>query len=75
MPWVTDPSAVPRMSPSTVGQNAPPKVTMGRTPTYTVANSKFGDDHVQNSCSGRPWRSEAGMYSMPPGSTATTAPP
>src|ERR1700680_1192327 len=46
IPWVPEPRAVPTRSPSTVGQKPPPKVTIGNTPTYTVANSGLGDGHV-----------------------------
>jgi len=45
------------------------------TPTNTVANSRFGDIQVQNSCNGRPCRSSSGMNPAPPGSTAATFAP
>ena len=39
-------------------------------PTKTVANSRFGAVQVAKSCHGEPWRLDAGIASMPPGSTA-----
>ena len=57
---------------STACQKSSPKNATAMTPTNTVANSKFGEVQVQNSCSGLPCRSFSGMNSAPPGSTATT---
>src|SRR3954453_21771226 len=74
-PWDSAPSAEPSSTPSAVSQNPPPNTAIGSTPTYTVANSRFGDIHVQNRSSGRPWRSRSGIISMPPGSTANTSSP
>src|SRR5215213_6209249 len=60
---------------STACQRVSLNATIARTPTNTVANSRFGDAQVQNRVSGRPCRSASGMYSAPPGSTATTRSP
>ncbi len=60
---------------STACQKVSWNATIARTPTNTVANSRFGDVQVQNRVSGRPCRSASGMYSAPPGSTATTRSP
>src|SRR4051812_46839494 len=75
IPTQTAPSADPRMTAIAVGQNPPPNTVIGMTPRNMVANSQLGEFQVQNRSSGRPCRSEAGMYSMPPGSTATTFAP
>src|ERR1700674_1609087 len=69
---VTEPMRLPSVTPRTVGQNPPPQTAIGSTPTNTVANSIFGDIHVQKSWIGLPCRSRSGMYSTPPGSTAVT---
>src|SRR4051794_41812126 len=45
------------------------------TPTKIVANSMFGDTHVQNICDGLPCRSASGIGSAPPGSTAVALVP
>ena len=45
------------------------------TPTKTVANSMFGETHVQNICDGLPCRSSSGIGSAPPGSTAAALVP
>ena len=74
-PWVSDPRAVPTRIP----RNAPRKPRLNAltasTPTKIVANSRFGEHHVQNSWRGFPCRSASGMNSAPPGSTATTRTP
>ncbi len=57
---------------SSACQKLRPKIATPMTPTKTVANSKFGEVHVQNSCNGLPCRSLSGMNSAPPGSTAAT---
>ena len=75
MPCVIEPAAVPITIASTHCQNVRPQYRTPRMPTATVANSMFGDVHVQNSCSGVPCRSLSGMNSTPPGSTATTFSP
>src|SRR5262249_18341535 len=69
------PSAVPSISATAASAKPIPKNATGRKPTKMVANSRFADIHVQKSWSGLPWRSRSGMYSMPPGSTATTRSP
>ena len=60
---------------STACQKLNPKTATASTPTKTVANSRFGEIQVQNSCSGLPCRSFSGMNSAPPGSTAMTFAP
>src|SRR5215469_16233995 len=70
-----EPSAVPRISATAASAKPIPKNATGRKPTKMVANSRFADIHVQKSWSGFPCRSRSGMYSMPPGSTATTRSP
>ena len=74
-PCDTEPSPDPRAMASTACQKVSWNATIARTPTNTVANSRFGDVQVQNRVSGRPCRSVSGMYSAPPGSTATTRSP
>ena len=44
---VSDPRAVPRMMATAVSQKLRPKMAMPSTPTKTVANSRFGESHVQ----------------------------
>ena len=60
--------------PITIAATACPKVSpknrTARTPTKIVANSMFGETHVQNICDGLPCRSSSGIGSAPPGSTA-----
>jgi len=51
------------------GQKPSPKKATEMTPTNTVANSRFGADQVASNCHGDPWRREAGLASIPPGST------
>src|SRR5215469_14353593 len=75
MAWVVAPSAVPMTIARNVAQKERPKNTTPMKPTKTVANSMFGEVHVQNSCNGRPCRSLSGMNSAPPGSTAMTFSP
>ena len=70
-----EPRAVPRTTASAAIQNDWPKNQTPMTPTKTVANSMFGDTHVQNCPSGLPCRSLSGMNSAPPGSTAATLEP
>ena len=72
---MTEPSAVPTSSASAACQKFRPKNATPMTPTKTVANSKFGEVQVQNSCSGLPCRSFSGMNSAPPGSTEATFSP
>ena len=67
---MTEPSPVPTTMASSACQKFSPKNATPITPTNTVANSKFGEVQVQNSCSGLPCRSFSGMNSAPPGSTA-----
>ena len=55
---------------ATACQNVRPKNSTAMTPTKIVANSMFGDTHVQNICDGLPCRSSSGIGSAPPGSTA-----
>src|SRR5919199_3473420 len=74
-PCDTEPSADPRAMARTACQKLSLNATIARTPTKTVANSRFGEVQVQNRASGRPCRSASGMYSAPPGSTATTRSP
>ena len=69
------PIAVPAMIPSAACQKFRPNAATASTPTKIVANSMFGELHVQNSCSGLPCRSCSGMNSAPPGSMATTRSP
>ena len=69
------PSAVPSTIARNACQNVSPKNSTQMTPTKTVANSRFGDVHVQSSWIGRPCRSASGMASAPPGSTAATFAP
>ena len=69
MPWVAPPSALPTTMAAIACQKPRPKKATAMTPTKTVANSRFGADQVASSCQGEPWRLEAGMASMPPGST------
>ena len=73
--WVSDPSALPRTMASAVCQKLSPKTATPRTPTYTVANSRLGESHVQKRSIGFPWRSLRAMYSTPPGSTVATLSP
>lgn len=56
---------------ATACQNVMPNASTASMPTKIVANSRFGEVHVQNSWLGRPCRSASAMYSLPPGSTAT----
>ena len=72
---LTEPSAVPITSASVACQKFRPKNATPMTPTNPVANSKFGEVQVQNSCNGWPCRSFSGMNSAPPGSTAATLVP
>ena len=44
-------------------------------PTAMVANSMFGEVQVHSNWLGTPCRSDSGMNSTPPGSTATTFSP
>jgi hypothetical protein len=74
-PIDTEPSAVPSTIASEAIQNDRPKNQTPMMPTKMVANSMFGDTHVQNCCSGLPCRSLSAMNSAPPGSTATTLAP
>ncbi len=74
-PWLAEPSAVPSTMAATACQNDCPNATTASTPTKMVANSRFGDIQVQNRSSGRPCRSDNGMNSAPPGSTATMREP
>ena len=60
---------------STASQNDWPKNETAITPTNTVANSRFGDVQVPNRVRGTPCRSDSGMNSAPPGSTAATTSP
>ncbi len=69
------PSPVPSASASTAWPSVRPKAATASTPTKMVANSRFGDVQVQNSCEGRPCRSSTGMNPAPPGSTAATRVP
>jgi len=46
---VSEPSRVPRTIAATAWGRFRPKTATARTPTKTVANSKFGDVQVQNS--------------------------
>jgi hypothetical protein len=55
---------------ATACQNVSPKNSTAMIPTKIVANSMFGDTHVQNICEGLPCRSSTGIGSAPPGSTA-----
>jgi hypothetical protein len=75
MPWVADPSAVPSTIAATAWPNVCWKYSTEMTPTKMVANSRFGDIHVQNRFSGRPCRSLNGMKPAPPGSTAVSRAP
>jgi len=52
--WVSDPSALPTTIATAVCQKLRPKTATPRTPTKTVANSRFGDSHVQNRSIGLP---------------------
>src|SRR5919204_6086160 len=45
---VSEPTAVPTMIAVAASQMLRPKRLMAMTPTKTVANSRFGDSHVQN---------------------------
>ena len=67
---------LPRPVPSTIAavaaQKDSPKNQTPITPTKIVANSMFGDIHVQNCCNGVPCRSDSGMNPAPPGSMAAT---
>ncbi len=65
------PKPVPITMPATACQNVMPYAATASTPTKIVANSRFGEVHVQNNWRGRPWRSASAMNSLPPGSTAT----
>ncbi len=67
-----EPAAEPMTIASTVCQNVSPKYRTPSSPTAMVANSMFGETHVQNSWLGTPCRSPGGIGSTPPGSTATT---
>ena len=67
---MTEPIPVPITIASSACQKFRPKNATPMTPTKTVANSKFGEVQVQNSCNGLPCRSFSGMNSAPPGSTA-----
>ncbi len=69
---MTEPIPVPITIASSACQKFSPKNATPMTPTKTVANSKFGEVQVQNSCNGLPCRSLSGMNSAPPGSTAAT---
>src|SRR4051794_41733369 len=60
---------------ATACQNVRPKNSTEMTPTKIVANSMFGDTHVQNICDGLPCRSASGIGSAPPGSTAVALVP
>ena len=60
---------------ATACQNVSPKNSTEMTPTKIVANSMFGDTHVQNICDGLPCRSATGIGSTPPGSTAVALVP
>ena len=71
----TAPRPVPTTMPATACQNVIPKASTASMPTKMVANSRFGDVHVQNNWLGRPCRSASAMCSLPPGSTATTRSP
>ena len=73
--WVSDPRAVPTTIATAVSQKLRPKTAMPSTPTNTVANSRFGESHVQKRSIGLPWRSLSDMYSTPPGSTVATFSP
>ena len=59
----------------TACQKVSPKNSTEMTPTKIVANSMFGDTHVQNICDGLPCRSSSGIGSAPPGSTAVALVP
>ena len=59
----------------TAAQNDWPKNETAITPTNTVANSRFGDVQVPNRVRATPCRSDSGMNSAPPGSTAATTSP
>jgi hypothetical protein len=65
---VNEPIPVPSTIASRACQKLRPKNATPMTPTNTVANSKFGEVQVQNSCNGLPCRSLSGMNSAPPGS-------
>ena len=73
--WVIDPSALPMRMASAVSQKLSPNTATPSTPTKTVANSRFGDSHVQKRSIGFPCRSFRAMYSTPPGSTVATLSP
>src|SRR3954467_2488574 len=69
MPWVSEPSALPRTSAAIACQKPSPKKATAITPTKIVANSRLGALQVAISCHGEPCRRSSGIASIPPAST------
>src|SRR2546430_6822568 len=72
---VNDPRAEPISTAVAVCHRLRPNRVIAIVPTKIVANSRFGESHVQKRSIGFPWRSLRAMYSTPPGSTVATLSP